>query len=131
MPDTSDTYDLPPTQALAMEVLAARWRLGEAAWAFSGRPRPALEALSRRGLAAWRPGIGRGTITAWLTPDGLKTVLSGTYETPALRLLKEAHHLRQHGDRAPGSRENWADWDRKAGAFLRAMQPPTREDNRT
>lgn len=38
----------------------------------------------------------------------------------AVRLLEEALHLRQNGERAPGGTETWRDWDRAAERFLRA-----------
>lgn len=37
----------------------------------------------------------------------------------AVRLLEEALHLRQNGERAPGGTETWRDWDRKVERFLR------------
>jgi hypothetical protein len=37
----------------------------------------------------------------------------------ARQLLEEALHLRMHGERAPGGNETWAEWDRKAEAYLR------------
>ena len=40
-------------------------------------------------------------------------------ETTALRLLEEALHLHQNGERAPGGNETWALWEREAEAFLR------------
>jgi len=40
--------------------------------------------------------------------------------TAAIRLLEEALHLRQNGERAPGGDETWRDWERKAEECLRA-----------
>ena len=37
----------------------------------------------------------------------------------AIRLIQEALHLCQNGERAPGGNETWADWGSKAEAFLR------------
>ena len=37
----------------------------------------------------------------------------------AIRLLEEALHLRQNGERAPGGNETWAQWERNAEEFLR------------
>ena len=37
----------------------------------------------------------------------------------AIRLLEEALHLRQNGERAPGGTETWAHWERRAETFLR------------
>jgi hypothetical protein len=37
----------------------------------------------------------------------------------AVRLLEEALHLVQNGERAPGGNETWAAWARKTETFLR------------
>lgn len=47
-----------------------------------------------------------------------------TGRTEALALLRYALHLRQHGERAPGGGETWADWDRQAETLLRAVDQP-------
>lgn len=131
-----DTYSLPPTQSLVLEVLAARARLGETHWTFSTRHRPALEALATRGLLWWKSGIVEKTCMAWLTDAGREAVFSPTYTPPvvreqeALRLLEEALHIRMHGERAPGGTENWADWDTKAETFLRSLDVPPQDDDR-
>lgn len=39
----------------------------------------------------------------------------------AHRLVAEAHHLRQYGERAPGGAETWREWDRKADAYLQGL----------
>lgn len=44
-----------------------------------------------------------------------------TEESEAVRLLKYAFHLRQHGERAPGGNETWAQFDRDAEAYLRSL----------
>lgn len=67
---------------LAMEVLAARYRLGEPFWTFRTVHGPALRALSDEGLAYVMPGVVEGTIRAGLTEDGKKAVLSSTYTPP-------------------------------------------------
>jgi hypothetical protein len=77
-----DADDLPPVQALILEVLAARYRLGEGLWTFSTRHRAALKALEERGLVGWKPGIVYRTCLAWLTDEGRKAALSDTYKGP-------------------------------------------------
>ena len=47
-----------------------------------------------------------------------------TGHTEALALLRQALHLRTHGERAPGGGETWADWDRQAETLLRAVDQP-------
>lgn len=41
----------------------------------------------------------------------------------ARRLLAYAMHLRQHGERAPGGDETWAEFDRRVEALLRRSAP--------
>lgn len=40
----------------------------------------------------------------------------------AVELLEYALHLRQHGERAPGGNETWAEFDKRAEAFLRKVR---------
>jgi hypothetical protein len=115
--------DLPPTQALALEVLAARARLGEPAWTFSARHAPALEGLAERGLVWWKHWTLPKTCLAWLTDEGRKVVLDVKYKPPAIKLLEEALLLRMYGERAPGGNETWRKWDDKAERFLRSLLP--------
>jgi hypothetical protein len=39
----------------------------------------------------------------------------------ARKLVEEALHLRQNEERAPGGKENWPGWQRKAEEFLRSQ----------
>lgn len=80
MPDPE--LDLPPTQSLVLEVLAARYRLGEGAWTFSTRHRPALEGLAARGLLGWKHGVIERSCLAWLTAEGRSATLSAAYKAP-------------------------------------------------
>ncbi len=66
-----DVPDLPPTEWLVMEVLAARRRLGEALWSFPTTLRPTLRRLEAKGLVGWKSGVIENTCRAWLTPDAL------------------------------------------------------------
>lgn len=134
MADTFDTYTLPPTQSLVLEVLAARARLGETCWTFSTRHRPALEALTKRGLLWWKSGVMPRTCVAFLTDAGREAVFGKDYTPPVVRaqegadLIEEALRIRMYGERAPGGTENWHDWEREAEVFLRGLLPPARED---
>src|SRR5262249_51993619 len=74
---------LPPTQYLVMEVLAARHRLGENAWTFPSRLRPALGALSGLGLLWWKWATIPDHCLAGLTDAGRSSALSPTYQPPA------------------------------------------------
>lgn len=74
-----------PTQLLVLEVLAARYRLGERIWPFNTRCRPAVRALADKGLVGWKGGIVEDTVLAWLTDEGRKGVLDDSYVPPILR----------------------------------------------
>jgi hypothetical protein len=77
-----DTDDLPPTQYLITEVLAARHRTGEHMWTFPSRLRAHMTALGEAGLIGWKSGIEPNTIRAWLTDAGRASVLGDGYVTP-------------------------------------------------
>lgn len=62
---------VPPTQYLAMEVLAARYRLGESLWTFPSPCRAPLRALAARGWVRHKSGITEHTMRAWLTEAGI------------------------------------------------------------
>jgi hypothetical protein len=66
------------------------------------------------------------------TVSGVELGLSGESTSARLRrveqerdemlgLLAYALHLRQHGERAPGGDETWAEFDRRCEAFLRQV----------
>lgn len=79
-----DTDNLPPTQYLVLEVLAARHRLGEQLWTFPSRPaiRVAADQLASLGLIGWKGGVEPKTIRAWLTDAGRAAALMEGYESP-------------------------------------------------
>jgi hypothetical protein len=78
--------ELPPTQELILEVLAARWRLGESTWTFDKRLTPTVKQLAAAGLVGWKAGIIEKTILVWFTRAGATLTLSSTY-TPPNRIL--------------------------------------------
>jgi hypothetical protein len=73
---------LPPTQQLILEVLAARYRLGEQVWTFPSVHGKALRALERAGLAQLQNGIVEHSIRARLTDASQAAVLSAGYQPP-------------------------------------------------
>jgi hypothetical protein len=83
-----DTDELPPTQYLILEVLAARWRLGERLWTFPTSCRPAAAKLAELGLTNWRSGPAAHTIQVWLTEAGRAASLSETYVPPIVKELQ-------------------------------------------
>ena len=83
-PPVTDSYeDLPPTQSLVLEVLAARYRLGEQSWTFATRHMTALLALEHRGLIQKKPGSAPHSVTTALTTAGRAAALSAEYQPPA------------------------------------------------
>lgn len=77
-----DVDALPPTQYLVMEVLAARYRLGEQVWPFPQRLVTALGALRKLGLIDVKSGVVRGTVVVNLTDLGRAAVLADDYVVP-------------------------------------------------
>lgn len=69
-PMSSDD-NLPPTQYLVMEVLAARYRLGESLWTFPSTCRPAIHRLAGIGYVRYKSGVTENTERVWLTPGGI------------------------------------------------------------
>lgn len=63
--------DLTPTEYLVMEVLAARWRLGEECWTFPAAVAHPLGRLARRGYLDHKSGPVQKTRLAWLTDEGM------------------------------------------------------------
>jgi len=71
-----------PTEELVMEVLAGRYRTGEAIWTFSRRQRPVMRRLEARGWVFFKEGIVEDTLLVGLTEAGKAEVLSPTYIPP-------------------------------------------------
>lgn len=86
MSPSEDPTDLPPTQYLIMEVLGARWRLGEEHWTFPSYLSQQLRVLEARGLLTWKHGIVARTCMAWLTEEGKQVWLSPMYQMPRVEL---------------------------------------------
>lgn len=72
-----------PTQELLLDVLGARFRLGENLWTFGSHLSRAAEQLADRGLVFTTHGITEKTIRAGLTEAGKAAVLSADYSPPA------------------------------------------------
>jgi hypothetical protein len=74
--------DLPPTQYLIMEVLAARARTGETLWTFPSNLAVPLRALEDLGLLSVMHGITSGSLRAQLTDAGREHSLKAGYFPP-------------------------------------------------
>lgn len=77
--------DLTPTEYLILEVLAARFRLGEHLWPFPNRFRPALRTLHAKGLVSFQSHVTAGNQAVRLTVDGEHRCLDLSYRPPAQR----------------------------------------------
>ena len=88
---------LTPTEDLILDVLVARYRLGENVWTFESRHKKALNQLQGRGFINVMSGIVEKTVRASLTEAGKKEYLSESYVSP---LEEEAGELRRksHGN---------------------------------
>lgn len=67
-----------------MEVLAARYRLGEHLWTFPSRHKKALRSLASKGLVETLSGVTENTVQAILTERGKSSWLSDTYVPPTV-----------------------------------------------
>lgn len=75
-------------EELIMEVLIARWRLGENLWPFN-HTKPivlALQALELKGWVHWKGGVVENTLNVFPTPEGIAHNAGSDYNPPARRL---------------------------------------------
>lgn len=83
------TY-LTPSEDLAIDVLMARYRLGERLWTFESRHKKTLEGLAEKGLVNVMHGIVEKTVRASLTKKGYEEFLAGSsYVSPLERKIRE------------------------------------------
>lgn len=84
--------DLPPTQYLVMEVLAARARSGDDVWTFPSSLAVPLRALEEQALISVMHGITSGSLRAQLTEAGRHHSLNPDYVPPngGIDLLRNA-----------------------------------------
>lgn len=82
MTEKSDVDRLPPTLYLILEVLAARYRLGEELWPFPTSVAASLGKLERAGLTSRMHGNTPRTVRARLTEAGKATALGDRYQPP-------------------------------------------------
>jgi hypothetical protein len=97
--------DLPPTQELILEVLAARHRLGETVWPFSNRCAKAAAVLEGLGLITTIQGNVPRTFRAMLTEVGITAILDPEYVPPIAR---------DHGRPSPSAGWHSEDFDPEA-----------------
>lgn len=90
--------ELSPVEELVLDTLAARLRLGEAAWTVDVRLAPVLADLASRGLVDVQDVLGP-TVLASLTAAGRATAMDETYAVPQVRgAIGDAGELDALGD---------------------------------
>ena len=78
--EATDVSSLPPVQQMILDVLGARFRLGENCWTFSTRLGPALSKLEGHGLIGYKSGVTEKTyLASGLTDIGRDEVLMEDY----------------------------------------------------
>lgn len=76
----SESVDnLTPTEALIMELLQARYRLGENSWSFMNCHMKALNRLEERGFIQHKSAVVAGARLVWLTDLGYERLFLGKY----------------------------------------------------
>lgn len=78
----SEEKNLTPSEELVMEVLIARWRLGERLWTFSSRQKRTIERLAAKGYVTSMHGIVEKTVRASLTDKSVSENLTFNYIPP-------------------------------------------------
>ena len=77
--------DLTPTQNLLLEVLAARYRLGENIWTFDSCHARNLNLLAEKGYVRTMHGIVEKSVRASLTTEGIDACIDPHYIPPIAR----------------------------------------------
>lgn len=73
---------LPPTETLILELLIARFRLGEVLWTFDSNVRKQIGSLAQKGYVHEMNGIVPNTVRARLTDEAIGMYLSFDYVPP-------------------------------------------------
>lgn len=102
---TYGEHKFTPTEALILEVLAARYRLGETCWTFNSQNSVALDKLELKGLVTWKHGVTEHSALVWLTDEGKALMLSNKYipdnevgqaaKKPLKKIYKEAKAIKE------------------------------------
>ncbi|MCB5280564.1 hypothetical protein [Arthrobacter sp. ES1] len=70
--DVKPFPDFTPTESLIIDVLVARYRLGDTLWTFKSRNMPALRKLEAKDLVHTTSGVTENTVRAWLSNKALR-----------------------------------------------------------
>jgi len=111
MTQNLDEITLTPTEELIMELLQARYRLGENSWSFMNRHMKALNSLEDRGLIAHKSAPVEGARLVWLTDLGYEFLFSREYHVliDSKKLQKRQKDLRKRAKRNKKRREEAGD----------------------
>lgn len=115
----ANAWELPPTQALILEVLGARYRCGDRTWPFPSKYRRPLRELEGLRLIGFQRGFEPRTLTAWLTAAGKPYVLAPGHKVPAASLIEESCRLWSEGASPADHRVD--SWTTRAKGFLRVF----------
>lgn len=107
---------LTPTENLVLDVLIARYRMGEHLWTFSSTVSRAVDSLENKGLVQSLNGVTEHTVRAMLTNAAIAEYLSYDYVPPIARddkklekkfkkITKEAKKLKKTLKAVPTSEE--------------------------
>lgn len=77
-----DVNSLPPTQYLLLDVLQARYRMGESHWTFPTSLERHARKLEDLGVVWLRSGPAPGAFEVWLTDAGRELLLSQPWTSP-------------------------------------------------
>ncbi len=88
-----DINNLPPVQHLILDVLTARYRLGETHWSFPVRARPAADKLRDAGLITVRLGGVSYMFEARFTEAGRAACLGGDDVAPFAAPIERVRRL--------------------------------------
>lgn len=84
------SYNFTPTEELILEILTARYRLGEKSWTFKNNVNKSLTKLETKQLVDWKTaGDGKSSLV-FFTPLGKALMLSTKYYNPNNPVLKSA-----------------------------------------
>ena len=86
--DVPEIELLTPSEDLVLEVLAARYRLGEVVWTFELRHRSAINRLINRSLVETHDSLIPKTIRVSLTATGKLGIFHKDYTAPAFKTGK-------------------------------------------
>jgi hypothetical protein len=78
----SELIGLTPTETLVLELLIARYRLGEKLWTFDSNVGKQVESLAVKGYVVPLNGIVPKTVRAMLTDDAVAKYLTYDYVPP-------------------------------------------------